>query len=259
MKLHYNLKYSGGYSQITLPELEGKPIIKSPDEVYCDDSYLDLEHFCFTAGFDPYNSTVFTTIKIQKESGGYQSARATSDYERLTRKEADGIISEIIRTTLGIENFEVDTDSNALIEANEIIDEVYLEDYCGYSFAMETVNGEIISMTDDFQTVLKNSILEKFSVSEENLCDYLFKRQSEDDYEDEDFDFLNDFDFDFLAEILGYYADENVFDPYGLDFLESPYGWETKDLLEQLDFELEDDSDSDPRGLYSSGVIYYDE
>lgn len=54
MKLKYTLSFDGDYSHVNIPELEGESILTEPDEVYYDDEYLDIEHFCFMANFCPY-------------------------------------------------------------------------------------------------------------------------------------------------------------------------------------------------------------
>lgn len=123
MKLQYTLIYAGDVSKIRIPQLEGLALLRRPDDIYTDDRFLDLMHFAFSAWFNPYNSTVFTEIEIQKQGGNDQLPRATSYYEQLTRAEADCIISEIIRTSLGIIEFELDTDSEDLIEANGVFDD----------------------------------------------------------------------------------------------------------------------------------------
>ena len=108
-------------------------------------------HFAFSAWFNPYDSETFTEIEIQKQGGDDQSARATSYYEQLTREEADCIISEIIRTTLELEDFALETDSSDLIEANEEFDDEE-EDLCEEDIEAAVIE-LLVNSEDDFSDV----------------------------------------------------------------------------------------------------------
>lgn len=260
MNLTYTLTYKDGYSYVTIPQLEGEELLRKPEFDYDNEEYLDIDHFCFMASFDPYDSDVFTTIAIQKEGGDSQSARATSYYEQLTREEADYIISEIIRTSLELDDFELETDSQDLIEENEDFDDeeddvdedIEWEDYVIYPFAMETVNGEIINLDASVQTTIKKRLLKELHVSENALCIYLDALGEDSSYEDDRFDAIFDCEYDSLKEILGF--DGEKFAPEGIGFLESGYGWDAKELMERLGFELEEVLSSS-----GYGVVYLSE
>ena len=122
MKLEYTLTYDYdyGYSYVTIPALEGKPIKRRPDEVFVNDEYLNIMRFCYTACFDEYFTKTFSTFKIKKEGGNGESAKATSYYARLNRKEADYIISEFIKTALEIEDFELETKSKDVVRTRSV-------------------------------------------------------------------------------------------------------------------------------------------
>ncbi|MCQ2452462.1 MAG: leucine-rich repeat domain-containing protein [Oscillospiraceae bacterium] len=135
-------------------------------------------------------------------------------------------------------------------------DEVVWEDYDGYPFAAEVVNGEIISMTDDFQKKVIAAILTKLGVTEAELCEFLSLLNDGDESEDGRFDLLADCEYDFLAELLGYDADEEAFSPAGIGFLESSYGFEAIDLLKQLGFPVEEDITPGTHGHGTDGVVY---
>lgn len=130
MKLFYTLEpystYNEEGSRVTVPELAGKPVVQTPDEIYVDDEYLDIMHFRYSAYFLPYDSPVFTDLLIRKDGGDDECARATSYAESLTREEADAILREFIARSLGLEDpedIELETDSTAFIEENPDFDD----------------------------------------------------------------------------------------------------------------------------------------
>ncbi len=146
------------------------------------------------------------------------------------------------------------------------------EDYADCPFAMEAVNGEIISLTADMQEKMKDRIIEKFGITEEELIswlvDYLNGDESEDDQEDESedependpkaewLDMLGGVDPDALAEILGFDLAAESFSFEDIGFLESEYGWEAKELLEELGFEIVEEIENGPHGHGTHGIVY---
>lgn len=134
------------------------------------------------------------------------------------------------------------------------------EDYSDYPFAMEVVNGQIISLTDDMQEQIRTGILEKLGVTEEELVKFLVRLGADEDAaESEDgrrFGPIAGYGYDVLVELLGFAEDEGEFIPWGLGFLDSQYGWEAKELLESLGFELEENISHGPHGHDTNGVIY---
>ncbi len=134
------------------------------------------------------------------------------------------------------------------------------DDYCDCPFAMEVVNGQIISLTEDMQAEIVTKILEKLRVTEEELIQFLVRLEADEDAaESEDgrrFGLIAGYGYDVLVELLGYDEDEEEFAPGDLGFLDSNYGWEAKELLESLGFELEENISHGPHGHDTNGVVY---
>ncbi len=132
------------------------------------------------------------------------------------------------------------------------------EDYSEYPFAMETVNGCIISMTAEMQERLRAGLLNRMKVTEAELCAYL---SSEDDGKPRDnrISLIIGEEYVELTELLGFDADEGKFDPEGIGFLESEYGWEAKDLLQIAGFSLYEDIRYGAHGHDTNGVYYISE
>ena len=137
--------------------------------------------------------------------------------------------------------------------------EFTMEDYSDYPFAMEIVNGEIISLTKKMQQKIRKALTEKLDISNIKLKKYLVALSEFEDPEDDTFAPIEEFDFDTLAEILGFDLDDGRFSGEGIGFLESSYGWEAKELLEFLGFQLEEDIVEMPHGHGNYGVIYYEQ
>ena len=132
-----------------------------------------------------------------------------------------------------------------------------MDDFSGYTYAMEVVNGEIISMSGNFQHRIRTALKKKLHVSEQTLKAYLSALSEGEEYDDPRFELLADLDPDFLPEILGYDAGENEFTGEGIGFLESRFGWETNELLESLGFQLREKINYGPHGHGTYGVKYY--
>lgn len=124
-------------------------------------------------------------------------------------------------------------------------------DYDECSFAMEVVNGEIISLTPDMQAKIVERIRKKLKIKEPELIEYL----NDGDSDDERFEPLCDIDIDALSEILGY--DGESFSREGIGFLESPHGWEAKELMELLEFNIHEKVEYGPHGHGTYGVYWY--
>lgn len=105
----YTLAYDDerGVSVVHIPQLEGESLQGRPSSFYWDDTYLKLEKYEYSIRFNPYNSEVFTEIHIQKEGGNSMSARASSYYTNVTKQEAEYMLEDLSKTTLGIESFEL--------------------------------------------------------------------------------------------------------------------------------------------------------
>lgn len=120
-KYEYNLTYDGYKSIFDFPELNGKPIIRTPDNILTY-GFLCLENFSYEFEFKPYNSKEFTSFEVSKLGGSGETARGDQWPCKLTREEADGIAENIIYATLKIDA-EVSTNSENFIEHNPDYDE----------------------------------------------------------------------------------------------------------------------------------------
>ncbi len=137
--------------------------------------------------------------------------------------------------------------------------DIDMEDYEGYPFAMEVVNGEIVSMTPDFQIFLRKKLMSFLDMDENELIDLLKIIESGEEPDDESIYDKIGYDIEYLPEILGYDSESETFEPVGIGMLESVYGWETKELLEALEIPMQEDTWNEPHGQGSYGVIFIDE
>ena len=135
-------------------------------------------------------------------------------------------------------------------------EESSLEDYYDYSFAMEVVNGEIISLTEDLQQELFKKVLSTTGLTEEELANYLVACSEDAEPEDEKYELLSNYDYDMLGEIFGFDFEERTFEPVSFGFLDCGYGWETKKLLEDVGYFVEDNIDYGPHGHGTCGVYF---
>lgn len=126
-------------------------------------------------------------------------------------------------------------------------------DYYECSFAMEVVNGEIISLTPDMQEKIVERIRKKLKIKENELIEFLQTGDSD----DERFDVLNDTGAEALSVILGYDDNKCDFVREGIGFLESPLGWEAKELMEALEFNIHEKIEYGPHGHGTYGVYWY--
>ena len=62
-----------------------------------------------------------------------------------------------------------------------------------------------------------------------------------------------------MIDILGFDVESGVFTTNGIGFLDSPYGWETKELMEDLGYTLDDVTEYAPHGHGGGGVIFLEE
>lgn len=131
-------------------------------------------------------------------------------------------------------------------------EDIEWEHYFGFPFAMEVVNGEILSLTAEFQAKILQRILSRADASREDLIAYLADGAESDEFED-----LAEFDYEFLVEFLGFDPDEESFELNGFDEFDCSYGWEAKELLEQLEFPLVERINEMPHGHGTNGVVYY--
>lgn len=121
MSIKYSLHYDGDKSIVSVPELEGRTVLRRPSEVYYED--LNVEMYQYMAYFDPYDAKQFTTILIQKAEGDGESVHGTGGYERLTREEADNILASFIGEALDLDEVELETDSEDFAEDDYWLDE----------------------------------------------------------------------------------------------------------------------------------------
>lgn len=131
--------------------------------------------------------------------------------------------------------------------------EIDMYDYEECSFAMEVVNGEIISLTTDMQEKIMERIHKRLKIKEDELIEYL----KDGDSDDERFDPLGDIGVDALAVALGYDEDSEEFKRDGVGFLESEFGWEVKELMELLEFKIHEKIQEGPHGHDTYGVYWY--
>ena len=115
---------------VTIPEFEGRKFdspcyktLQEWDDFLYDDEYLDTIHFRFEVEFMPYDTNTFSTFKIIKIGGCGETAHGDEYYETFTREEADFIISSVIDILLGINIFDLKTDSKCFIYANAVDDD----------------------------------------------------------------------------------------------------------------------------------------
>ena len=143
-------------------------------------------------------------------------------------------------------------------EPEEIEEEEPIEwdAYCDYPFAMEVVNGEIISLTATYQNAIKEMLLANLDISEEDLIDYLMALSEDAESDDDRFVPIVDCEYEALCEALGYDEDGQKFTPSGIGFLGSSFGWEIKQLLECLNAPLEENLEYGPHGHGTTGVIF---
>lgn len=124
---------------------------------------------------------------------------------------------------------------------------IELDSFYGYPFAMEVVNGEIVSMTARFQRRVRVALKNKLGITDKELKSVLSG-------EDNPYELLQEYDSDVLAKLLGFdgerYSDE------GIDFLGCHYGWEAKSLLESLGFKMKEKMEYGPHGHGTYGVYY---
>lgn len=189
----------------------------------------------------------------------------------------DGFISDISDITKRILRSEdarsltfddIEPNSDDYDRLSELLEEILSDEACdeddasgwdayeGYPFAAEVVNGEIISMTDTFQQEVLAKLLSAMAVTKDELAAFLSQLNDGEESDDERFTLLADCEHDFLAELLGYDADEEAFSPAGIGFLESSYGFEAIDLLKQLGFTVEENIQYGSHGHGTDGVCY---
>jgi len=133
--------------------------------------------------------------------------------------------------------------------------ELTMDDFYGYTYAMEVVNGEIISMSGNFQHKVRTALKKKLHVSDKTLQAFLSAMSAGEECEDPRFEPVADLEYDVLAAALGFDGDD--FTDEGIGFLECRYGWEVNDLLESLGFKLSEKINYGPHGHGTFGVKYY--
>ncbi len=147
-----------------------------------------------------------------------------------------------------------DEDDEEDEEDEEETGDIEWDDYCDYPFAMEVVNGEIISLKATLQIDMRSKLLQTSGISEESLIAWLLGEDAESDVSWLDENCCHEQDE--LAEILGFDAEESAFRCEDIDFLSSSYGWEAKELLELLGYPLKEAINHGPHGHGTTGVIY---
>ena len=151
------------------------------------------------------------------------------------------------------------------------------EYYADHPYAMEVVNGYILSLEPWVQKKALSNTLAKFGVTADRLAAYLRSRSDAWDDEDEDeedgdeiephgADVPNDdfadlkglegFDTEALYELYGFDEEEGAFDPGGMGFMDSQNGFEMNSILGYLGFVLDEDMYYGPHGHDSSGVYF---
>jgi hypothetical protein len=180
---------------------------------------------------------------------------AVEDYDDLADLRAK--VLEAALKELELDDVDPDEISYTVYVPQEIAEEtgnIEWDNYCDYPFAMEVVNGEIISLKATLQQDLRNKLLQTSGISEDDLIAWLQGEDAESDvgWLDEN---CSD-EQDPLAEILGFNADESMFRCEDIGFLCSSYGWEAKDLLELLGYHLTEAINRGPHGHGTEGVVY---
>lgn len=132
-------------------------------------------------------------------------------------------------------------------------------DYCDYPFAMEVVNGEIINMSGKLQKAVRRKLLDLAQVTEADLVGFLKINDLIVAENSETGKALHDtvgLGIEELSDLLGFDFGSDSFQCDGISFLGSRYGWEAKDLLEQLGYCMSDDMNYGPHGHGTAGVVY---
>ena len=128
-----------------------------------------------------------------------------------------------------------------------------------YPFAMEQTNGEILSMTPAMQKSVMARLITRLGITQEQLAKTLLERSADEALADLCPVGVDGPDFDMLIDILGFDVESGVFTTNGIGFLDSPYGWETKELMENLGYTLDDVTEYAPHGHGGGGVIFLEE
>ena len=79
-----------------------------------------------------------------------------------------------------------------------------LYDFRGYTYAMEIVNGEILSMSGNFQHKVRTALKKKLHISDNTLKAYLHNRLDNKRPDDQRFKPVADYNPEYLSKILGY-------------------------------------------------------
>lgn len=136
-------------------------------------------------------------------------------------------------------------------------DEVHWEDYEDYPFAMEVVNGDVISLTADMQRELAEKLAQKAGITLEELGACLLQLEEDEETENE---VLSDLvsDCGELAEVLGYDVDEQEFTFPGIGYLEASCGWDAVEVMKFLGYDLEENIRHAPFEHGTDGVVFYE-
>lgn len=202
------------------------------------------------------------SASYETDENGYLTRISDITKEALRGEDACRCTYEAVKPDAGDYDYLEDqlkmliTDDPWYGDDGEDADPVDWEEFDGYPFAAEVVNGEIISMTEDFQQEVLAKLLADLEVSEDELAEFLSLLNDGDEPDDDRFSLLEGCEYDFLAEILGYDESEGTFNPQGIGFLESAYGFETIDLLKALGFPVEDEIEPGPHGHGTDGVVF---
>ncbi len=133
--INYKLEYNyDDESHVSIPELNGMPIVEMPYQFFLDDTVLDIEEYTYEYEFissededEDEDDDTFRDFVIIKLGGDGETAKGSQYPEMLTREEADCIVREFIETALGLEDFTVTTDSTDFIAENPRSEDEYDE------------------------------------------------------------------------------------------------------------------------------------
>ena len=142
------------------------------------------------------------------------------------------------------------------MEPEETDEEIEWDDYDGYPFAMETWNGEVLSMTAAFKRQVIQKILSACSVTEQELAAYLQARGAGEEHPDRRLRLLDGHDCELLTDVLDFCPEEGTFALTDIGMLRYSDGWGIKELLEDLRFPVKELIHYGPHGHGTNGVCY---
>lgn len=216
--------------------------------------YLDRASIYDCEGLDNLRFRIEEAVRTE---GDYLAIIEETDTNNLTFRISipDEMVEHAIREE---ENSLLPQYSDFMID---VTGPIILKDYCEYPFAAANPGG-IINLSSDVQKLIKERILEKLNITEEELIDFLSNRNDIEDYysdeetKDDQFKIFLDCNTEDLTTILGFNIEKRVFEQKGIGFLKANCVSETWGILNNLGFETEEKDGYDPNDYSHVKLIF---